>query len=318
MPDIQIKRGLAAALAATNPIVSSGEPIFATDTFQLKIGDGITSYSGLPVVGSGTFLPLGGGTLTGTLTGPSGNFTQSLLVNGTGVSISGHTHLSTAISDSTTAGRALLTGTDATSQRTSLGLGTLATQNGTFSGTSSGTNTGDQTISISGDVTASGSTGALTATVTKINGVALSGLSTGLLKNTTGTGAPSIAIAGTDYAAASHAHTSSNITDFNSSVSGLLSVTSIVAGSGVSITSSSGAYTVNAKVYSTTIGDGSATSYTVSHNLSVANDVHVSVRDTGTNYYVYPDIKYVNSNSVTLEFVSAPTSGQYRVSIIGF
>lgn len=49
------------------------------------------------------------------------------------------------------------------------GLGTLATQSGTFSGThsgaSSGTNTGDQTISITGDVTAPGSAGVLTATL---------------------------------------------------------------------------------------------------------------------------------------------------------
>jgi len=38
-------------------------------------------------------------------------------------------------------------------------------------------------------------------TVSKINGTALSGLATGLLKNTTGTGVPSIATAGTDYVA---------------------------------------------------------------------------------------------------------------------
>ena len=41
-------------------------------------------------------------------------------------------------------------GTTAADARTALGLGTLATQNGTFSGTSSGTNTGDQT-SVSGN-----------------------------------------------------------------------------------------------------------------------------------------------------------------------
>lgn len=50
--------------------------------------------------------------------------------------------------------RSTHTGTQ--SVATITGLGTLATQNGTFSGTSSGTNTGDQTITLTGDVTGSG------------------------------------------------------------------------------------------------------------------------------------------------------------------
>jgi hypothetical protein len=68
----------------------------------------------------------------------------------------------------TAAGRALLDDADTAAQRATLGLGTLATQNGTFSGThsgtSSGTNTGDQTITLTGDVTGSG-TGSFAATV---------------------------------------------------------------------------------------------------------------------------------------------------------
>lgn len=66
--------------------------------------------------------------------------------------------------DITVAGKALLDDADATAQRTTLGLGTLATQSGTFSGTSSGTNTGDQTITLTGNVTGSG-TGSFATTI---------------------------------------------------------------------------------------------------------------------------------------------------------
>ena len=63
----------------------------------------------------------------------------------------------------TAAGRALLDDANATAQRTTLGLGTLSTANGTwtngssFAGTSTGTNTGDQTITLTGNVTGTGS-----------------------------------------------------------------------------------------------------------------------------------------------------------------
>jgi hypothetical protein len=75
------------------------------------------------------------------------------------------------------------------------------------SGTSSGTNTGDNAVNslYSGLVTNATHTGDATGdtalTVVAINGTSMAGLATGVLKNTTGTGVPSIAVAGTDYVA---------------------------------------------------------------------------------------------------------------------
>lgn len=80
----------------------------------------------------------------------------------------------------------------------------------------SGTNTGDNAVNslysglVSNATHTGDATGSTALTVVKINGVAMSGLATGILKNTTGTGVPSIAVSGTDYTSPSSTETMTN------------------------------------------------------------------------------------------------------------
>ena len=46
----QLRRGYEAAWEKNNPILATGEPGWATDTYVLKIGDGIHPWSELPAL----------------------------------------------------------------------------------------------------------------------------------------------------------------------------------------------------------------------------------------------------------------------------
>lgn len=63
---------------------------------------------------------------------------------------------------------------------------------------------------------------------------ALGSLASGLLKNTTTTGVLSIAVAGTDYAAAAHTHTTTDVTNFAEAVDDRVAAL-LVAGSGIGL-----------------------------------------------------------------------------------
>ncbi|MBB4817136.1 phage-related tail fiber protein [Pseudomonas alcaligenes] len=93
---------------------------------------------------------------------------------------------------------------------------------------------------------------------------------------------------------------------------------SYTAGNGISI--SGGVIAVDTSVVvrkmSATIGDGTATTITVTHNLNT-QDVTVSVRETATNAGVITDWVANGPNTVQLTFGIAPTSGQYRATVTG-
>lgn len=69
--------------------------------------------------------------------------------------------------------------------------------------------------------------------------------------------------------------------------------------------------------YAASIGDGSATSYTVTHNLGT-RDVQVTIYDNTTPYAeVICDVQHTSTTAITLLFSVAPTSNQYRVVVQG-
>lgn len=130
---------------------------------------------------------------------------------------------------------------------------------------------------LSGDVTTSGSNA---VTVTKINGTSLAGLATGLLKNTTTTGVPSTAVAGTDYVAPSayasaNGHTMATNKLLGRTTASTGAAEEIAVGSGLSLASgtlsASGvpAPTVNAQTGTTyTLAAGDANNYVTLSNAS--------------------------------------------------
>ena len=86
----------------------------------------------------------------------------------------------------------------------------------------------------------------------------------------------------------------------------------VVDGSGIAIDTS-----VVVRKYATSIGDGAATSYTVTHNLGT-RDVTVAVYDNSSPYAeVVVDVLHTSTTAVTIQFSTAPTSNQYRVVVQG-
>ncbi len=68
--------------------------------------------------------------------------------------------------------------------------------------------------------------------------------------------------------------------------------------------------------YATSIGNGSSTSFTVTHSLG-SLDVTVEVYTNSDGTKVEPDITHATTNTLTVDFAVAPTSNQYRVVCIG-
>lgn len=76
-------------------------------------------------------------------------------------------------------------------------------------------------------------------------------------------------------------------------------------------------YAGRAKKFQANIGDGSATQFTVTHNLGTRDVIVNVIRNSGVYDTVGVDIERDTTNSCVIRFASAPTTNQYRVVIIG-
>ena len=73
---------------------------------------------------------------------------------------------------------------------------------------------------------------------------------------------------------------------------------------------------IESRLYSTKIGNGTTTSFTITHNLNSRN-VIVSIYETASPYQeVIADVYHNGLNTIKVEFATAPTSNQYTVNII--
>lgn len=77
------------------------------------------------------------------------------------------------------------------------------------------------------------------------------------------------------------------------------------------------AHDAASRAYTTTVGDGTAASFTLTHNLD-SLDVLPIVRGvtsgdlTGTN----PTVTAVDANTARLDFAVAPSTGQFQVTLL--
>jgi len=320
---IQFRRGTAAAGANqwTDQVLYAGEVGFETDTGKFKIGDGTTAWGSL---GYASVLPselnelvddrvssllIAGTGVSLSYNDNSNSLTVSTnLTAGSGISISGATiSLSDPVVDASDVNGLSEAVDDRVNDLLVAGSGIQLSYNDSAN-TLSIAVTG---IALSGHThTASEITDFSEAVDDRVNDLLIAGSNVQLTYND---GSNSLTVAVTGVSLSGHTHTASNITDFNTAVSGLLPVKDVVAGSGISVSSSSGSFTVS--LSDPTIQAADVTDFSeavddrVSNLLVAGSGVSISYNDGSNTLTVSSSLSAGSGISVS------ESSGVYTVSL---
>lgn len=118
--------------------------------------------------------------------------------------------------------------------------------------------------------------------------------------------------------AAGHAAEYSWVLNQVQSVAAGLTV-STPAGSGLTLTGTSIVVdtAVVARKFSTTIGDGVATTFTITHNLNTLDILPVAARNIATGALELIDQVNNDINTVTITFAVPPAANTYRITVVG-
>jgi hypothetical protein len=229
------------------------------------------------------------GNITASLSGNATTATKlaaSKKINGT--AFDGSSDITVTAAAGTLSGTSL-NSTVVSSSLTSVGTLTNLTVTNPITGSITGNaETATSATSFSGNLTGD-VTGTQSATVVgKLNGTSLAGLSTGLLKNTTSTGIPSIAISGTDFAPGTSTLTTGILK--STTTTGTLSIASASDFPTLNQNTTGNALTATSATSSTNLAGGSAGSIpyqTASGTTSMlgesATNGYILTYDTGLN-----------------------------------
>ena len=261
--------------AQATGVLSSGEPGFITDFNKLKIGDGSTQWSDLSAINDALTTLVYNGTSSTIpkmsvvyINGAQGDLPSITLSIASGESSSSKTYgITTGDIAPNAVGQIVVDGAlkslNTLTQFSGVSPGTTLWLSPTISGgiTTAKPYAPYHTVSLGNLIRVHQNQGVINVSIQngfeleELHNVAVTGVAGGqFLQYNSASGLwvasssgnfSTLNINGTGVSVSGHTHTTSNITDFNSSVSGLINVKNIVAGSNVTISNNNGIFTIS-------------------------------------------------------------------------